>query len=58
MEHKENDNLLELCRKFTNDESIYKVEMSEDRIITAIGNNNRLIDFDYLTYCIYKNIII
>lgn len=54
----ERDKLLELCRKFTNDESIYKVEMSEDRIITSIGNNNRLIDFDYLTYCISKNIII
>lgn len=52
------DKLLELCRKFTNDESICKVEMSEDRIITAIGNNNRLIDFDYLTYCLSKNIII
>ena len=53
----ERDNLLELCKKFTNDESIYKVEMSEDRIVTAIGNTNRLIDFDYLSYCISKNII-
>lgn len=51
----ERDNLLEMCKKFTNDENIYKVEMSEDRIVTAIGNNNRLIDFDYLTYRISKN---